>query len=330
MIVGIDHIVLLCPSIDIGTPVCETLLGRPADWTAHDQAGSASAIFQLNHMAIELLAPKGDGPMATRLHDLLTQDGPGLQTLVFASNALEEDHRVFTRRALQPEPIIDGESTDLTTGNLRQWQRFRFNTAQSGGLRTFVLQRSSDDPLQLRQSSDSAVIGLDHLVISTEQPERALAWYGARLGFNLTLDRTNPAQDQVVSACAATQNEPRDHDVVSGVDERSRADVCQFGVRALRQVIRLLTFAAGTAKIELTHRGSNTPAMKPDQLWGVTWRTANIETAHARMVAAGLATSEIRQGMRRGTRVFTVRDGTLGVPTLIVVNTEEVSGRSAP
>ncbi len=289
MIVGIDHIVLLCPSIDIGTPVCETLLGRPADWTAHDQAGSASAIFQLNHMAIELLAPKGDGPMATRLHDLLTQDGPGLQTLVFASNALEEDHRVFTRRALQPEPIIDGESTDLTTGNLRQWQRFRFNTAQSGGLRTFVLQRSSDDPLRLRQSSDSAVIGLDHLVISTEQPERALAWYGARLGFNLTLDRTNPAQDT-----------------------------------------RLLTFAAGTAKIELTHRGSNTPAMKPDQLWGVTWRTANIETAHARMVAAGLATSEIRQGMRRGTRVFTVRDGTLGVPTLIVVNTEEVSGRSAP
>jgi catechol 2,3-dioxygenase-like lactoylglutathione lyase family enzyme len=282
MIVGIDHIVLLCPAIEIGAPVYETLLGRPADWTAHDPAGSASAFFQLSHMAIELLAPKGEGPMANRLHELLAQDGPGLQTVVFASNALEEDHSVFTRRSLQPEAIIDGESTDLTTGNTRQWQRFRFDSAQSGGLRTFVLQRSGTDPLQPRPSPAGALIDLDHLVISTEQPERALTWYGARLGFNLTLDRTNPAQNS-----------------------------------------RLLTFSAGTAKIEVTHRASNTPATKPDRLWGITWRTADIDATLARMHDSGLATSEIRQGMRRGTRVFTVRDGTLGVPTLIVANIED-------
>ncbi len=288
MIVGIDHIVLLCSSINIGTSVYETLLGRPADWSTQDDAGSASAFFQLEHMGIELLAPSGDGPMASRLNELLAQNGPGLQTVVYASDALEDDHRVFTRRSLQPEPIVSGESTDLATAGKRRWQRFRINDAQSCGLRTFVLQRSSDDPLRPSQSTDSALTGLDHLVISTEQPERALAWYGARLGFNLTLDRTNPAQDS-----------------------------------------RLLTFAAGTAKIEVTHRTSNTPAKKTDHLWGVTWRTANIEAAHARMVAAGLATSEIRQGMRRGTRVFTVRDGTLGVPTLIVANTFDDSERSA-
>ena len=286
MIVGIDHIVLLCPSIEIGTSVYETLLGRPADWRADNPDGSASAFFQLDHMAIELLAPKGAGPMATRLHVLLIQDGPGLQTVVFASNALEEDHRVFTRRALQPEPIIDGESTDLATGNLRQWQRFRLNNTQTGGLRTFVLQRSDMDPLQPRPSPAGALIGLDHLVISTEQPERALAWYGARLGFNLTLDRSNPAQNS-----------------------------------------RLLTFSAGTAKIEVTHRASSSPEPKPDRLWGITWRTADIEAAHNRITDSGHATSEVRQGMRRGTRVFTVRDGTLGVPTLIVENIQDESDR---
>lgn len=281
MIVGIDHIVLLCPSIETGTSTYETLLGRPADWTAHDPAGSSSAFFQLRHMAIELLAPKGDGPMASRLHELLTQDGPGLQTVVFASDALEQDHKISKRRGLHPEPIIDGESTDLTTRNKRQWQRFRFDTAQSGGLRTFVLQRSGSDPLQPRPSPAGALIGLDHLVIATEQIERALAWYGARLGFNLTLDKTNPDQNS-----------------------------------------RLLTFSAGTAKIEVTHRASISPEPKPDRLWGITWQTADIEAAHARMTGSGLATSEVRQGMRRGTRVFTVRDGTLGVPTLIVANTD--------
>ncbi len=285
MIVGIDHIVLLCPSIEIGTSVYETLLGRPADWTTHDPAGSASAFFQLNHMAIELLAPQGDGPMAKRLHELLAQDGPGLQTVVFASDALEEDHQVSKRRGLHPEPIIDGESIDLTTGNKRQWRRFRFDSAQSGGLRTFVLQRSGKDPLLSRPSSAGALIDLDHLVISTEQPERALAWYGARLGFKLTLDKTNAAQNS-----------------------------------------RLLTFSAGTAKIEVTLRASNAPVPKPDRLWGITWQTADIEAAHSRMTGSGLATSEVRQGMRRGTRVFTVREGTLSVPTLIVENIQEESG----
>lgn len=282
MIVGIDHIVLLCPSIQTGTLAYATLLGRSADWTVHDPAaGSASAFFQLNHMAIELIAPRGEGPMANRLHELLAQDGPGLQTVVFASSALEEDHRVFTRRALQPDSIIDGESTDQTTGNLRRWQRFRLNNTQSGGLRTFVLQRSGIDPLQPRPSPADALIGLDHLVISTEQPERALAWYGARLGFNLTLDRSNPDQNS-----------------------------------------RLLTFAAGTAKIEVTCRSAHALEPKPDRLWGITWHTADLEATHARMTGSGLATSEIRQGMRKGTRVFTVRDGTLGVPTLIVTNTD--------
>lgn len=284
MIVGIDHIVLLCPAIEIGISVYETLLGRPADWTTQDPAGSASAFFQLDHMGIELLAPSGRGPMATRLDELLAQDGAELQTLVFASDALEADHRLFTRRALQPESIVNGESIDAATARTRRWQRFRIGNEQSGGLRTFVLQRFSDDPLQPCHSPAGALIDLDHLVIATEQPEEALVRYGARLGLTLTLDKANPAQNS-----------------------------------------RLLTFAAGTAKIEVTYRASTTSARRPDHLWGITWLTADIEATHARMAGAGLATSEIRLGMRRGTRVFTVRDGTLGVPTLIVANTEDAS-----
>jgi catechol 2,3-dioxygenase-like lactoylglutathione lyase family enzyme len=38
----------------------------------------------------------------------------------------------------------------------------------------------------------AAVSGLDHLVINTPDPERAIALYGGRLGLDLRLDRTNP------------------------------------------------------------------------------------------------------------------------------------------
>jgi hypothetical protein len=44
----------------------------------------------------------------------------------------------------------------------------------------------------------------------------------------------------------------------------------------------------------------------------------DIDAAHARMSQAGLDVSELRTGRKPGTRVFSVRQGTCGVPTLIL------------
>ena len=43
-----------------------------------------------------------------------------------------------------------------------------------------------------------------------------------------------------------------------------------------------------------------------------------IEAAHARLDKANFALTSIRAGRRAGTKVFTVRDGTVGVPTLVI------------
>ena len=40
-------------------------------------------------------------------------------------------------------------------------------------------------------SQDSSVSGLDHVVIRSPNPERAVALYGGRLGLDFALDRTN-------------------------------------------------------------------------------------------------------------------------------------------
>lgn len=60
------------------------------------------------------------------------------------------------------------------------------------------------------------------------------------------------------------------------------------------------------------------PSEPRDRLWGVTWRVRDIGAAHARLQASGFDVSEVRTGRRPGTRVFTVRDRTGGVPTLII------------
>lgn len=81
---------------------------------------------------------------------------------------------------------------------------------------------------------------------------------------------------------------------------------------------RLLFFTIGGLTVEVAHRLSQGPGEAPDRLWGLSWRVADIEAAHARLSAAGVGVSEMRPGRRPGSRVFTVREGTLGTPTLML------------
>lgn len=81
---------------------------------------------------------------------------------------------------------------------------------------------------------------------------------------------------------------------------------------------RLMFFRIGDLTLEVTHRLSKGVSNQPDKLFGLAWRVPDIEAAHLRIEQAGLPVTSIRAGRRVGTKVFTVRDGTLGVPTLIL------------
>ena len=82
--------------------------------------------------------------------------------------------------------------------------------------------------------------------------------------------------------------------------------------------MRLMFFRTGDLTVELAHKISAGAGNQPDKLWGLTWKTADLEAAHARLMASNFAVTSIRPGRRAGTKVFTVRDGTMGVPTLVI------------
>lgn len=279
MITGLDHLVLICPEITSGAAVYEKLLGRTADWRAEVEGGGASALFRLGNTALELLAPAGDGPLADRLGELIEANGPGLTTLAFASDAIGEDHTSFTRRGLNPGEITEGRSRHAQTGASRGWQRFRIPDENAGGIKLFIVQ-PGEGALMPRPAAADAVHGLDHAVINTAAPDRALALYGAKLGLRLALDRTNP----------------------------------DWGVR-------LIFFRTGGLTIEIARRLSDPEDVsRPDTFWGLTWAVQDIEAAHARLSAAGFDLSEVRKGRKPGSRVFTVRNGTMSVPTLFIAH----------
>lgn len=278
MITGLDHIVLICPDIRTGREAYTALLGREPDWEA-TSGGAATCIFRVENTALELMAPDGEGEVATRLRALVDEHGPGLTSLAYRTDDVETAHHRLERLGLEPSEISAGESQHTMTGATRHWKRFRCPDGIMAGIKTFILSPETDLPVS--ESGPETVSRLDHIVIDTPNPDRALALYGAKLGLDLRLDRTREQWNT-----------------------------------------RFLFFRTGGLTFEVVHRLNKTHDPEdPDRIWGLSWAVEDLASAHARLAAAGVDVSEIRTGRKPGSSVFTVKSGTLGVPTLFISHT---------
>ncbi|MFL5098489.1 MAG: VOC family protein [Bradyrhizobium sp.] len=189
MITALDHLVVLLGDIEAGTKAYETLLGRAPSWRSRTD-GADSVFFTLENMSLELMAPAGEGPTADRIREAMKASGEGLASICFRVADIAKAWRRLDRVALKPEPIADAESRDLASGDGLRWKRTRVATELSRGVRMFFLEIEQQLPRSAATSA-SPVLGLDHVVVSTGDTERAAALYGARLGLDMALDRSH-------------------------------------------------------------------------------------------------------------------------------------------
>jgi catechol 2,3-dioxygenase-like lactoylglutathione lyase family enzyme len=157
-----------------------------------------------------------------------------------------------------------GEPTDISSA-------FRLSDEVCAGVKTFIV---SENALPREKN-----IGLDHLVINTPNPDRAIAHYGARLGIRFALDRKN-------------------------TDWGARFLFFKLGDIVLEIIHRM----------DQEH-----DLLAPDELWGLTWKVDNIAVHHARLSQQNVTLSEIRTGRKPGTQVFTVKSHTDNIPTLFLM-----------
>jgi catechol 2,3-dioxygenase-like lactoylglutathione lyase family enzyme len=278
VITGLDHVVVLTGDIAAGEAAYQTLFGRTPAWR-NSGDGAERALFTLDNATLELMAPSGEGTAAERIRSVLTAQGEGLASLCFRTSDIAKLHRRLDRLTLKPEPVSETESRDVTSGATLSWKRTRAASDATHGIRLFFLELAQERPLSVR-TGPASITALDHVVVSTPDPERAAALYGARLGLDMALDRSHP----------------------------------DWG--------RLMFFRCGDLVVEVSHRPGK-PAggvqdKLQDRLRGLCWRVVDIDATHARLTAAGVDVSEVRTGRKPGTRVMTVRNGTCGVPTLLV------------
>ena len=283
MITGLDHVVVLVRDIAVGAMAYQTLLARAPAWrNAGD--GADRVLFTLDNMTLELMAPHGEGAAADRIREVLAEQGEGLASICFGVRDITKMHRKLDRVALNPEPIADVESVDMTTGATLSWKRTRVATSVTRGVRLFFLELAKPRPVSAL-SAASAITGLDHVVISTGDPERAAALYGARLGLDMALDRSHPDWGQLMFF--------RCGDLIVEIVQRPGKDDAADKTR--------------------------------DRLWGLSWRVDDLDATRARLLSADIDVSAVRTGRKPGTRVLTVRSGTCGIPTLLVERTARES-----
>lgn len=274
MITGLDHVVGLVRDIGAARAAYQTLLGR-APARQNSGEGADRVLFTLENMTIELMAPSGFTATADPMRALLDDHEGVLASLCFRVADIGKMHRRLERVALKPEPVAEVESSDAVTGAVLHWKRTRAATEFTRGVRMFFLELADERPRSA--ATDVAPIeGLDHVVITTEDSDRAAALYGARLGLDLALDRSHQDWGQ------------------------------------------LMFFRCGDLIVEVVRRPVAGGDAAHDRLWGLSWRVADIDATRARLVAAGLDVSEVRNGRKPGTRIVTVRNGTCGIQTVLL------------
>jgi catechol 2,3-dioxygenase-like lactoylglutathione lyase family enzyme len=267
MIDALDHIAIAVRDLDRAASQFGALLGRRADWR-EEAAGARHAWFQLANTAIDLIQPDGTGESGERARARIEAHGEGLWGLAFAVRDLAEASRAITRRGA---PV--GEPAGLLSTDA--WRLAFLDPAATHGVSLALAERTGRP--EAKPAAPDAVQALDHVVINTTHPDRAVALYGARLGLDFRLDRHNP----------------------------------QWGSH-------LMFFRCGGAVVEIGARLGEATSDAPDRLSGLAWRIADPDAAKARLAKAGFDVSEVRQGRKPGTRVFTVRSGVPGAPSLML------------
>ncbi|SRR5581483_3077583 len=124
---------------------------------------------------------------------------------------------------------------------------------------------------------DAPDVRIDHVVVHTVHPERAIGLWRDTVGLRLALDRSFPARG-----------------------------------------LRLLFFRTAGITLEYASPLGAPADPGPDRLYGVSYRVPDLDACRARLLDADVDVSEVRPGMKPGTRVATVRNRTAGVPTLVI------------
>jgi catechol 2,3-dioxygenase-like lactoylglutathione lyase family enzyme len=193
MITGFDHIAIQVRDFAATVRNLEIIFGVTPNWRGLMPPDGEHAWFQFGNIALDVIGSDGDSAEAQAMHADLDRFGEGIWGMGFSVPDLAEALRRFERRGLVFQPRHTTR-TKNAQGVERSWELAVMKRASANGVAMFIVENkpgAAKWPLSPAHFGDASVNGLDHIVVNTANPERAVALYGGRLGLDLRLDRTN-------------------------------------------------------------------------------------------------------------------------------------------
>jgi catechol 2,3-dioxygenase-like lactoylglutathione lyase family enzyme len=172
MITAVSHLAFAADDVEAAVADYEIVLDRKAD-RFRSADGKPLCRFQLSNIAFETSAAEGRGE--------------GLKSIGFEAVDIDATVRKLSRRGLVVGEITEQTFSSLSGGGMTR-RLAEIAPASTHGVAMSVLETLT--PASVVQAG-SSVSGLDHVVVRSPNPERAVALYGGRLGLDFALDRTN-------------------------------------------------------------------------------------------------------------------------------------------
>jgi catechol 2,3-dioxygenase-like lactoylglutathione lyase family enzyme len=169
MITAVSHLAFAADDLEAASADYEIVLDRkPQRLQAAD--GKPLHRFQLTNVAFEISPADGRGE--------------GLKSIGFEAVDIEGTMRKLGRRGLGVGAIVEQA---FTGGSGMTRRLVEISPQSTHGIGITVVETLTHPEMGALRS----VSGLDHVVIRSPNPERAVALYGGRLGLDFALDRTN-------------------------------------------------------------------------------------------------------------------------------------------
>jgi catechol 2,3-dioxygenase-like lactoylglutathione lyase family enzyme len=177
MITAVDHIAFAADDPERAAADYELVFGQKPQVYAGADGGTLHR-FQLDNIAFEITRATGTA---------------GLHRVGFEVDDMTATARKFGRRGLGCEaPVSETWRAGDGAAIERSVVPISSATTHGVGIALIATARSAGTP---PPTAAHGVTAIDHLVVRSPNPERAIALYGGRLGLDFALDRTNPDWD---------------------------------------------------------------------------------------------------------------------------------------
>ncbi|MDC0421765.1 VOC family protein [Hellea sp.] len=190
MITAIDHIIIAVKNLKKAEANYKLLLGRSPVWRGtHKHLGTENSLFIFKNTYLELLAQKGDGMGAELIKNTLKEKGEGLFGLALKTKDIEHAAQKLQEHNCIVGPPFEGKGENNKDGSVRTWKNLFLTDKITRGIFSFLIEHKNGSLPKVDKYEPSIINNLDHVVMTTSDPDGFINTYRDIYKIRLALDK---------------------------------------------------------------------------------------------------------------------------------------------